>query len=377
MPRVKIFYAVKCNSSEPLLKVLADMGVSFDCASKNEIEAVLKLGISPTRIVYAHPYKPVSSLLHAKYKDVSLMTFDCSEELFKVKEFYPSARLLLRLLPEVEFQAEVQFNGKFGCPLSDVENVLRVAKQLNLNIVGVSFHVGSGVQDPKAYVPILHQSKKVFDIANSLGFVLNVLDIGGGFPGHQGSLKRFEAMSTVINKTLEEMFPPSIEIIAEPGRYIVASAFTVVAYIFGKRCHSNVTCMYGKDSNRENSMSSNHETSTTYFLNDSIFGSFVDCCLCRPGSEEYTPNILRHKSEDKLVESTISGFAPFDVLNKSVMLPDLNVGDWIYYENMGAYTMSMATSFNGISVPDIMYHCLENLWHDVYSDQRLYCTKRP
>ncbi|XP_053378972.1 ornithine decarboxylase-like [Mercenaria mercenaria] len=231
--------AVKCNTDEALLHVLADMGASFDCASKEEIEAVLKLGVSPTRIVYAHPCKPISSLFFVKRREVSLMTFDTVNELHKVKVSYASARLLLRILPEQEFDARFKFEGRYGCSVTEAPKILQSAKDLNLNVVGVCFHVGSDIRNPEAFISILQQSRTVFDIARTIGFNMKILDIGGGFPGQKNTVRRFKEITEVINKTLLDLFPPeeNLEIIAEPGRYIVASAFTLVANIIGKRCY--------------------------------------------------------------------------------------------------------------------------------------------
>ncbi|XP_060584600.1 ornithine decarboxylase-like [Ruditapes philippinarum] len=272
------------------------MGVSFDCASKREIEAVLSLDVSPSRIVYAHPYKPVSSLNYAKLKNVSLMTFDTSIELYKIKDVYPSAKLLLRLLPEIEFDARIQFGSRFGCPLSEVKKVLRLAYDLNLNIVGVSFHVGSDVKDPEAYISVLSQSRDVFDIAEEIGFNMTILDIGGGFPGDHNTSRQFTKFAEVINKTVLDLFPPdnNLEIIAEPGRYIVASAFTVVANIIGKRCYKKSIAGNETDDNDEIQTASNAKVSTTYFINDSVFGNFVFGHLYKPGSEIYTPKLVKH-----------------------------------------------------------------------------------
>ncbi|XP_053378502.1 probable ornithine decarboxylase [Mercenaria mercenaria] len=291
MPRIKLFYAVKCNTDEALLQVLSDMGASFDCASKKEIEAVLNLGVSPTRIVYAHPCKPVSSLNFAKSRDVSLMTFDNVNELQKVKETYPSARLLLRLLPEKEFNARLEFSGRYGCSSTEVRYILQTAKDLELNIFGVSFHVGSDIQDPRAYVSILQQSRSVFDIARRMGFNMNILDIGGGFPGEQNTFERFKEITEVINKTLLDLFLPedNVEIIAEPGRYIAASAFTVVASIMSKRCYQSSA---DGDVNGQDSAQLKRNVAT-YFLNDSVFGNFMYGRLYMPGSVIHIPKVVK------------------------------------------------------------------------------------
>jgi len=84
LPRVELFYAIKCNTNQALLKTLVKLGVGFDCASKEEISTMLKLGVDPANIIFANPCKPISYVKYACQNDVSLMTFDNAEELHKV-----------------------------------------------------------------------------------------------------------------------------------------------------------------------------------------------------------------------------------------------------------------------------------------------------
>ncbi|KAK3584393.1 hypothetical protein CHS0354_010168 [Potamilus streckersoni] len=92
LPRVKPYYAVKCNTEYLVMKVLADLGVNFDCASQAEIMGILNLGVHPSRIVFANTIKPISSIRYAAKNGVELMTFDNEEELHKIQTVYPSAK---------------------------------------------------------------------------------------------------------------------------------------------------------------------------------------------------------------------------------------------------------------------------------------------
>lgn len=92
LPRVEPFYAVKCNTDKMLLKLLDYLGTGFDCASKSEIQTILELGVSPDRIIYAHPCKATSFIKYACKMGVNTMTFDNEDELFKIKANHPNAR---------------------------------------------------------------------------------------------------------------------------------------------------------------------------------------------------------------------------------------------------------------------------------------------
>ncbi|XP_015421562.1 PREDICTED: antizyme inhibitor 2, partial [Myotis davidii] len=135
LPRVSPFYAVKCNSSPLVLRVLAALGTGFDCASQMELEQVLGLGVAPSRIIYAHPCKPVSHLQYAARHGVQLLTFDSEEELTKVAQHHPGARLVLRLWTE-DSQSLFPLSAKFGARLELCGHLLKSARDLGLAVVG-------------------------------------------------------------------------------------------------------------------------------------------------------------------------------------------------------------------------------------------------
>ena len=133
--------AVKCNSDPTLLKCLADLGASFDCASVQEMQTVLNLGIDPAFILFANPCKSFISMDFARQVGVMRTTFDNFDELEKIKLHMPQAELLLRIYASDE-SALIPLGDKFGAPLDTTEDLLLRAWDLQLNVVGVSFHVG-------------------------------------------------------------------------------------------------------------------------------------------------------------------------------------------------------------------------------------------
>ncbi|KAL5015826.1 hypothetical protein ScPMuIL_005415 [Solemya velum] len=242
LPRVKPFYAVKCNNDHAVLKILADLGTGFDCASQTEIQKVLNLDVDPARIIYANTVKQTSFLNYSADKNVRTMTFDNEAELHKIKAVFPGARLVLRILPG-HFKVAIELGNKFGCHPKRVSNLLAIAKSLTLNVVGVSFHVGSGCREAEAYAVSIEKAREAFDLACDLGFKMELLDIGGGYPGHEtgpGEVS-FEEMADVINSSLEKYFPEKegVKVIAEPGRYFARSAMSIAVNIIGKRVVPN------------------------------------------------------------------------------------------------------------------------------------------
>jgi ornithine decarboxylase len=189
--------AVKCNDSLAVLEVLAALGTGFDCASKGEINKILDLGVSPNRVIFANPAKPSSHIRHAAATGVSTMTFDNETELHKVKSLYPDAKMVIRIRCDAT-DAQCPLGMKFGCdPISDAPRLLRLARTLDIDVVGVSFHVGSGCREPLVFNRAIASAKDVFDYGITLGYNFELLDIGGGFPGDHGS-----SISEVSNITV-------------------------------------------------------------------------------------------------------------------------------------------------------------------------------
>ena len=219
--RVEIFYAVKCNPSPEVLHLLSLLGTSFDCASPAEIKQVLSLptALSPDRIIFANPCKPASFIRTAAEANVAMMTFDNADELYKIKRCYPGAKLVLRILTD-DAKSLCRLGLKFGAPLRSCPGLLAVAKQLDLNVIGVSFHVGSGCKDPMQFADAVWRAKQVFGMAEEVGYDFRFVDIGGGF-----ERETFAEMSQAVRDGLDAYFPKEsgVRVVAEPGRLLVSS----------------------------------------------------------------------------------------------------------------------------------------------------------
>jgi ornithine decarboxylase len=208
------------------------LGAGFDCASNGEISQVLNIGgIDPSRIIFANPCKANSFIRNAGKVGVDTMTFDNIDELYKVARTHPHAKLVVRILTD-DTKSLCQLGLKYGAPLVTVPGLLAKAKELNLDVIGVSFHVGSGCYDPSVYSDAIGRARAVFDMGKDAGFMFNLLDVGGGF---EDSL--FEQAASVLTAAIEHHFPDrrNIKVIAEPGRFYVSKAFSLAANIIARR----------------------------------------------------------------------------------------------------------------------------------------------
>ncbi|KAF4790466.1 Ornithine decarboxylase [Turdus rufiventris] len=356
LPRVTPFYAVKCNDSKAVVKTLAVLGAGFDCASKTEIQLVQSIGVPPERIIYANPCKQVSQIKHAASSGVQMMTFDSEVELMKVARAHPKAKLVLRITTD-DSKAVCRLSVKFGATLKTSRLLLERAKELDLAIVGVSFHVGSGCTDPETFVQAISDARCVFDMGAELGFNMYLLDIGGGFPGSEDVKLKFEEITNVINPALDKYFPSDsgITIIAEPGRYYVASAFTLAVNIIAKK-------IVLKEQTGSDDEDDANDRTLMYYVNDGVYGSF-NCILY---DHAHVKPVLqkRPKPDDSCYSCSIWG-PTCDGLDRIVErfnMPELQVGDWILFENMGAYTVAAASTFNGFQRPTIHYVMSRPAW---------------
>eukprot|EP00043_Microstomoeca_roanoka_P008105 m.78238 g.78238 ORF g.78238 m.78238 type:complete len:474 (-) comp14103_c0_seq1:2563-3984(-) len=387
LPNVEPFYAVKCNSDPVILRALTSLNVNFDCASMAEIQKILDLGVTADRIIFANPCKAVAHLHFAKKVGVKMMTFDNEYELMKIAKYYPEAELVLRVLAD-DSRSVCRLGLKFGADPATTPELLSAAKNLGLNIIGVSFHVGSGASDACAFSDAVGRARMVFDQAIELGFQPTLLDVGGGFPGSVHSAVTFEDIAAELNRAFEEHFPPStgVRIIAEPGRYYVASASSLSVIVTSKRrvkaesgrdsglaqvlastssenAEDGAHHQQGEESSEEPSSPSSPSPATKfmYYVNDGVYGSFN--CILFDHVDVY-PEVLYMNNGVAVDYSSLPTFESslwgptcdsMDCVKRSAFLPEMEVGDWIVFHNMGAYTSCAASTFNGFALSRHIY----------------------
>lgn len=382
LPRIRPYYAVKSNPDARVVKTLMVMGAGFDCASKNEIVEVLSLGAPPADIIFANPCKAKSHILFAKEKGVLRMTFDNAQELDKIAEIYPEAHLVLRLLPD-DSHSTSPLGSKFGAAASEWEALMDRCIALKLKLIGVSFHVGSGNYDTSAHTAAINLSRQAFDLAESKGLNFTLLDIGGGWPGTDDAGLNFDTIAEAIGPQIDKLFPPEVEVISEPGRYFCTEAYTLAVSVISKR---EKFLPAPTDENDNGSEPAAPQRQILYYMAEGLYGSFNNIIF-----DHFTPSPLLLKqpnssgtatpstsstqvpgSMDAAIADAASGhvhvdstlthsklFGPtcdsIDVIIPDIQLPELEVGAWLYFVNMGAYTAASASSFNGFSLPNAFH----------------------
>lgn len=349
LPRIRPFYAIKCNPDTHIVKTLLACGTGLDVASMPEMQKGLAAGATPDSMIFANPCKMPEHIMFAKQAGVRKMTFDNHDELRKIHAIFPEALLVLRILAD-DSHSTMRFGSKFGASVdNEAEALLKAAYGLGLTVIGVSFHVGSGCQSGEAYRNSIRSAHQVFQIAERLGHPMNFLDIGGGFLGTDSETVVFKDIAKDISDTLNELFPdPNITVIAEPGRYFASECVVLVTTVIARRERALPS----------ESDSETPETYVDYYISDGIYGSFNNMFFDYASPSPVPLNKkLENVSPSEHHRSTLFGPTcdSIDVICKDVDLPDLTIGDRIYFFHMGAYTSAAASSFNGFIPPSPHY----------------------
>jgi len=341
LPRVQAYYAVKANPDPAIIRTLYKAGGSFDVASMPEFLIVYEyIKNMPTKqrqdwiwdkIIYANPIKATEALEQLdQYKP--LVTYDNYEEITKIKRHAPHAGLCLRLkVPNTG--AMVELSSKFGAAPGEAVDLILAAEKAGLVVEGLSFHVGSQTTNFENYVAAINLAANIYKEARDRGYTkMNLLDIGGGFPApYDATVKPFRELARTINRELDRLFPKNIQILAEPGRFMVATACTEICKIIGKARRDGKLC---------------------YYVNDGVYHTFSGVIF------DHCKYPL--KAFKKGPTEICSVFGPtcdaLDVLSMAENLPsNLERDDLLYSENIGAYSHASSTWFNGFPPAKVVH----------------------
>ena len=350
LPGVQAYFAIKANSDPNIVKTIYDMGASFDVASFPEfmnvynnikhLPAIDQQKFIWDKIIYANTIKPADVLSKLNEYKI-LVTYDNIEELKKIKKHAPDVGLVLRIrVPNTG--SMVELSSKFGAHPGDAVDLISEAINMGLDVEGISFHVGSQCNNFDNYSQALNFASSIFKEAElrnyQIGFSdkgkkIKVLDIGGGFPVmYTSDVRSFSDLAVLLNSEIKRLFfNENIQIIAEPGRFMVATACTLVTKIIGKAVRDGKTC---------------------YYLDDGIYQTFSGQVF---DHQRYP--LHSFKNGDTKICAT---FGPtcdaFDTISLADELPDnLQIDDLLYAENIGAYTIVSATNFNGFYPPKVVH----------------------
>ncbi len=328
LPGAAIHYAVKANPLPELLAALAAAGCRFDIASPAEVRAALDAGADPSELVYSNPVKRRSDIALAFARGVRLFTVDSVEETQKVAAVAPGAGVLCRIHTSGD-GADWSLSRKFGCSPREAGHLLRTAATSGLVAAGIAFHVGSQQHDPGAWDAPIGAAARVFEALGVEDRSRFLLDLGGGFPAHlEDECPPLPAYGAAIELSLRRHFGSNRpQLLAEPGRAVVADAGTLVSTVIGVVRRGGTRWVF-LDAGVFTGLVETLDEAIRYRLRTSVDGGPTGpCVLAGPTCD----------SVDVLYE------------NVPVQLPlALGEGDTVRLMSAGAYTTCYSTvGFNG------------------------------
>jgi ornithine decarboxylase len=340
MPNAKIYYAIKANPHEKILKCFIQQGSCFDAASINEIELILSLGASADQICYGNVAKKTTDIQAAFALGVKRFVIDSHEELEKMAQYAPQSLIYVRINTSGK-NAVWPLSQKFGCSVETAIELMINAKDKNLTPFGIAFHVGSQQLNPYDWEAPIRDAAEIFQALKARDIELQSLDLGGGFPiPYHEEVPDIQVFTQTIQQLLNHHFPQTMpEIVLEPGRYLVGSAgtlFTEVVLATTKRAQG--------------------EEKRWVYMDTGVFGGLAEA------SDQMIQYHISSARSGELVATTLAGPTcdSMDVMYKKdkIQLPkDLKSGDVLSFHHAGAYTTTYASiGFNGFAPLNV--YCL-------------------
>jgi ornithine decarboxylase len=337
LPTVFPFYAIKCNPDRTMLNAVYDAGLDFDCASRRELMSVNELARTDAarRIIYANPCKSERDIAYAKEMGSPVTVVDSLEELDKLKGY--EGGTLIRIAVD-DRGSKMPFSSKFGARKDLVKAISWIAKENGPEIHGISFHVGSACVGGKAYLDAIHSAYGALNMVRRMGHLqAHTIDIGGGYLPCESDFKEKAVFirDAIIDINKQELTDgqPGVNFLAEPGRFFATNTYDFFVQVIGKKRSKNFW---------------------SYTIDDSVYGQFTSILF-----DHAQPQWLRIQQAGEKSRTFSEGVLfgrtcdSVDVIARAEYMEELEVGDWLWFPAMGAYTRATASEFNGFPVPPI------------------------
>lgn len=331
LPSVNILYAIKANNSLEIIKLLDEKVYGFDVASFGEIDLLISNGINPSRIFFSNPVKVPAHIESAHNIGVKNFAFDSISELKKLASLAPGSNVYLRARVS-DYGSRFPLSKKFGADPDHAVYLCSLAQDLGLKVVGITFHVGSQSENAETWDLSLHIVGKIVNDLSNHGIGIEFVNLGGGFPAvYSQPSPSISSVARVINRAVKKYLPKDIKLFAEPGRYLAANSTTCVTSIIGIEHRSGSDWVY---------------------LDIGAFQGLIEPLEMT----ELSYPIRSHKS-DKGYNKNFTLTGPTcdacDTLGDGYSLPaDLKIGDRLYIDAVGAYSLVYASNFNGFNIPN-------------------------
>ncbi len=332
---VDFHYAMKCNPHPRITEYLNSLGSGFEVASLAETRQLVKQGVSPDRIVCMHPIKSPEFLKYLRKQNILVMAVDSYEEVDKIARYAPGAKLVVRLSVDNE-GSNWHLNGKFGLEVTEFPHIFQYIASKGLVPYGLMFHVGSQCENEANWIKALRNCKIIWEEARASGIELKFLSIGGGLPVYyRKAVPTIAHIGNLVSQEISKDFTcPSVKIIMEVGRALVAHSAVLVTTVFGLAQRDSTHWAYIETGTYNGLVEAIETTNRQFYA------------------------LEAHNQSSQKMTYTIGGpsCVTLDTPFEQVELPELHLGDRLYILAAGAYTLTCAGPFNGFPIPRVHFY---------------------
>lgn len=337
-PDAEVCYAMKANSEPHVLKTLADAGSSFEVATKYEITMLEKLGISGSRIIFGTAVKPPEHIKEAYKYGVDRFACDSLQELERLAVLAPGSRVYVRVRVD-DTGSVFSMSEKFGASPESAAALLVEAKKLGLRPYGLSFMVGSQAAEAAIWGRCIRDLASIMTILLDADINIEVINIGGGYPSLYASHEdatSLEEIAKEVEQARQEL-PYETTLLMEPGRGLVAESAVLVVSVVSKLQRPGGTWLY---------------------LDAGSYNALFESMVMQGTMRYHTEIVAAGKLGDKVSHFVLTGPTGdgLDVVSYDAVLPSaIKEGDKIIFYHVGAYSLTLASPFNGFPRPDVYF----------------------
>lgn len=327
-----VFYAVKANNNASVIKTLVTLGAGFEIASTGELSVLKQLQIPPERVIFSNPVKIPSHIEEAAKYGINTFAYDTEHELHKIKQYAPGSSVILRTAITNK-GADWPLTGKFGTIKEQIIPLLQAARKYGLTVTGIAFHIGWNNPDIDTWRFAVEQITEICKLCSQNGIRLQTVNMGGGFPAH--NVDQYD-LFTEITKAVEPYLlyikkNMGINVIAEPGSFIVANAGIMLVRIY------DIV----------------HRHDNDWIFVDSGINQGFYWIYCKMKYNIIYPYPDSAKQACKQFTITGPTCDSHDIFAENVLLPEtVSRGNYLLIYPAGAY-VSSAMNYNGFGYPAV------------------------
>jgi ornithine decarboxylase len=333
MPGVRPYFALKCNAAPRVLASLARCGSGFEIASVYELDPLEAVGVPARDVLFSNTMKREQHIRTASQRGVWQFALDSEGELNKLAAAAPGSAVYVRLDVE-DAHSLFPLSRKFGTSADEALRLLTLAPELGLRPHGLTFHVGSQCTDPSMYSRAIERCGLVMRRLEQHGIRIEMLNIGGGMPAtYADPVPDIRAVGDAVGRAIARLPYRPTQIVAEPGRYLVAESSVLAATVIGTAVRHGERWAY---------------------LDVGGYNGLMEAI--QTGGRWLFPMRTSRDDEAVVPSASFNVTGPScdssDTMFYGVDLPQtLEAGDRIYIGSTGAYTLSYASNFNGFPPP--------------------------